>query len=98
MMVKISKSKKGLNFPNVPRHRPLGNCIHLPRIHGDTFRGHKVPEELNRSCVERTLLNFAIEVVLLEVMEGFTDMLDMKGDIARSEDEYIIKVGTHILV
>ena len=38
MSIKIGKSQKGLNVTNTSWGWPIGDCVHLLRVHGDSIR------------------------------------------------------------
>ena len=76
-MVKVRKSKEGLNVLNFLRFRPIGNGLNFLHGHGESVGRETETEVLGGGGMELTFLWLGEEIVLSEASEDFVDVFLM---------------------
>ena len=82
-MVKVRKSKEGLNVLNFPWFRPIGDGLNFLCGHGESIRRETETEVLGGGGMELTFLWLGEEFVFAEVSEDFADVFLMGLEVLR---------------
>jgi len=77
VMVKICKTKEGLDVLYLVGFWPVGDGFDFVGRHGKAIGGEAEAQVFSGGGMEFTLLRFSKEIMLLEALEDFTDMLLM---------------------
>ena len=76
-MVKVRKSKEGLNVLNFPQFWPIGNGLNFLCGHGESVGRETETEVLGGGGMKLTFLWLGEEIMLSEASEDFADMFLM---------------------
>lgn len=66
--------------------------VHLPLVHLDTLLVDDVPQELDRWCVELSLLQLEIEVVFSQLLEDLCHVVAMFGQVPGVDQDIVEEV------
>ncbi|KAF8832667.1 hypothetical protein HHX47_DHR1001691 [Lentinula edodes] len=73
-MVEICKTQEGLNVLNLPRNRPLENCLDFLLGHSQSVGRKNITQILNSIHIELALLGIGIEPMMAKSPKNFLDV------------------------
>jgi hypothetical protein len=68
--IKVDKSKKTLNIPNISWNSLINNGLNFMKIHVNAISRNDVTQEFHFKLIEFTLLQFGVKSNLLKLLQN----------------------------